>query len=86
VVSTVHDRSTNHVVQHGQHGLDGRLPNILAESPKLTRAALRDSLRVKNEPLGEVLEALERAGRLCRTPAGWQRRNGSIEGARSRSL
>ena len=33
----------------------------------------RDSLAVKNERLGEVLESLERAGRLCRTPAGWQR-------------
>ena len=39
----------------------------------VTRAKLRDSLGVKNERLGEVLESLERAGRLCRTPAGWQR-------------
>ena len=34
----------------------------------------------------EALAALERAGRLCRKPAGWQRRNGSTEGDRSRSL
>jgi hypothetical protein len=31
------------------------------------------SLGVKNERLGEALESLERAGRLCRTPTGWQR-------------
>jgi hypothetical protein len=46
----------------------------------LTRAKLRDSLAVKNERLGEVLEALERAGELCRTPLGWQRLNRSSEG------
>jgi RecA-family ATPase len=39
----------------------------------LTRAKLRDALGVKNERLGEALESLERAGRLRRTPAGWQR-------------
>jgi len=39
----------------------------------LTRAKLRDSLAVQNERLGDALESLERAGRLCRTPAGWQR-------------
>jgi hypothetical protein len=35
---------------------------------------------VKNERLGGVLEALERAGELCRTPLGWQRLNRSSEG------
>jgi hypothetical protein len=39
----------------------------------LTRAKLRDIVAVKNERLGEVLESLERAGRLRRTAAGWQR-------------
>ena len=39
----------------------------------LTRVKLRDSLAVQNERLGVALESLERAGRLRRTPAGWQR-------------
>ena len=47
--------------------------DLLAQGAVLTRAKLRDSLAVKNERLGEALESLERAGRLCRTPAGWQR-------------
>jgi hypothetical protein len=47
----------------------------LAQGKVLTRTRLRDSLAVKNERLGEALEALERAGRVCRTPAGWQRLN-----------
>ena len=47
--------------------------DLLAGGAVLTRAKLRDSLAVKNERLGEALESLERAGRLCRTPAGWQR-------------
>ena len=38
----------------------------------LTRAKLRDIVGVKSERLGEVLESLERAGRLRRTAAGWQ--------------
>jgi len=36
-------------------------------------AQLRELLGVKNERLGQTLESLERAGRLRRTPAGWQR-------------
>jgi energy-coupling factor transporter ATP-binding protein EcfA2 len=32
-----------------------------------------DCLAVQNERLGAALESLEQAGRLCRTPAGWQR-------------
>jgi AAA domain len=53
--------------------LEERVLDLLAGGAVLTRAKLRDSLRVKNERLGEALEALERAGRLGRTPAGWQR-------------
>ena len=34
---------------------------------------LRDALAVKNERLGEVLESLERAGKVGRTSGGWQR-------------
>jgi hypothetical protein len=69
-----------------QRGLEDPVLELLRHGATLTRAKPRDSLGVKNERLGEALEALERAGRLCRTPAGWQRRNGSTEGDRSRSL
>ncbi len=39
----------------------------------LTRGKMRDTLGVKNERLGIVLEALEQAGQVRRTAAGWQR-------------
>jgi hypothetical protein len=45
----------------------------LAENTVQTRTKLRDALSVKNERLGEALESLQRAGRIRRTPAGWQR-------------
>lgn len=53
--------------------LEERVLDNLAGGMVLTRAKLRDCLAVKNERLGEVLESLERAGRLSRTAAGWQR-------------
>ena len=54
-------------------GLEERVLDNLAGGMVLTRAKLRDCLAVKNERLGEVLESLERTGRLGRTAAGWQR-------------
>ena len=56
-----------------RRSLEEQVLDLLAQGAVLTRAKLRDSLAVKNERLGEALESLERAGRLCRTPAGWQR-------------
>jgi RecA-family ATPase len=56
-----------------RRGLEERVLDLLAGGVVLTRAKLRDSLAVQNERLGEALEALERAGRLRRTPSGWQR-------------
>jgi hypothetical protein len=47
--------------------------SLLADGAVLTRAKLRDLLGVKNERLGQTLESLEQAGRLRRTPTGWQR-------------
>jgi RecA-family ATPase len=67
VVAEVQDRK--------QRGLEERVLDLLAHGAVLTRAKLRESLGIKNERLGEALESLERAGRLCRTPAGWQRRD-----------
>jgi len=46
---------------------------LLPQNTTLTRAKLRDTLSVKNERLGQALELLERAGRIRRTPSGWQR-------------
>jgi len=46
---------------------------LLAQGAVQTRAKLRDLLSVKNERLGETLEALEQAGRIRRTATGWQR-------------
>jgi AAA domain len=48
--------------------------DLLAQGQVFTRTRLRDSLAVKNDRLGEVLESLERAGQVGRTPGGWQRR------------
>jgi RecA-family ATPase len=56
-----------------RRSLEQQLLELLARGEALTRARLRDSLAVKNERLGEAIESLERAGRLCRTPAGWKR-------------
>ncbi len=49
--------------------------DLLAENRVLTRAKLRETLSVKNERLGEALESLQQAGRISRTPTGWQRAN-----------
>ena len=70
---------TTHLEAVAQHedgksrSLEERVLDNLAGGMVLTRAKLRDCLAVKNERLGEVLESLERAGRLSRTAAGWQR-------------
>jgi hypothetical protein len=55
----------------GEHGcgLDGQVLDLLAQGDVLTRTRLRDALAVNNERLGN---ALERAGRISRTPRGWE--------------
>jgi AAA domain len=60
---------------HGENGrgLKEQVLDVLAQGQVLTRTRLRDSLGIKNERLGEVLESLERAGQVGRTPGGWQR-------------
>jgi hypothetical protein len=45
----------------------------LVSGKELTRARLRDLLSVQNQRLGEALQTLERAGKIHRSPAGWQR-------------
>ena len=56
-----------------QRDLPQQVLGLLAPGQVLTRTKLREALGVKNERLGAVLESLERAGRIRRTPAGWQR-------------
>jgi hypothetical protein len=45
----------------------------LIPGKELTRGKLRDLLSVQNQRLGEALETLERAGKIRRSPTGWQR-------------
>ena len=56
-----------------QRSLQEQVLALLAGGAVQTRAKLRDVLAVKNERLGEALESLEQAGRIRRTPTGWQR-------------
>lgn len=56
-----------------QRSLQEQVLALLATDAAFTRAKLRDTLAVKNQRLGEVLESLQAAGRIRRTPAGWQR-------------
>ena len=65
--------------------LEEQVLECLAEGEALSRAKLRESLAVENERLTEVLESLKRAGRLCRTPLGWQRVDRDADEGRSRS-
>ena len=58
-----------------QRSLQDQVLALLTSGSVWTRAKLRDTLSVKNERLGEVLESLEQAGRVRRTPTGWQRRD-----------
>jgi hypothetical protein len=55
--------------------LGDRLLALLADGEILTRTALRETLSVQNQRLGETLESLEKAGQICRKPTGWQRVN-----------
>ena len=75
VLGELRDSSAKLSMNGKQRSLEERVLDLLGQGVTVTRAKLRDSLGVKNERLGEVLESLERAGRLCRTPAGWQRLN-----------
>jgi AAA domain len=65
VITELHD-------ENGR-GLKEQVLDLLAQGQVLTRTRLRDSMGIKNERLGEVLESLERAGQVGRTPGGWQR-------------
>jgi hypothetical protein len=73
------DAATTHLeviveLRAGQRrSLAEQVLDLLAGGVVRTRAQLRAALAVQNERLGAALESLERAGRLGRTPTGWQR-------------
>ena len=70
---------TTHLEVVAQHHDESRLTladqvlALLPDGAVLTRVKLRDALAVQNQRLGHVLESLEKAGRIRRTSAGWQR-------------
>ena len=72
---TTHLEVKAEVQKEKQTSLQDLVMALLASGTTLTRAKLRDTLSVKNERLGEALESLEQAGRISRTPIGWQRKN-----------
>ncbi len=53
--------------------LQEQVLTLLTTGVVQSRGKLRAVLAVKNERLGEALGALEQAGRVRRTPTGWQR-------------
>jgi hypothetical protein len=57
----------------GPGNLQEQVLACLAPGQAWTRAKLRQLLSVQNQRLGEALETLERAGKVRRSPAGWQR-------------
>ena len=72
VIGELRNGSAKLTMDGKERSLQERVLDLLGQGATVTRAKLRDSLGVKNERLGEALASLERAGRLRRTPAGWQ--------------
>jgi hypothetical protein len=70
---TTHLRVIAEVHAENGRSLQDQVLARLTKGAVLTRAKLRETLSVKNQRLGEALESLERAGRVNRTSAGWQR-------------
>jgi hypothetical protein len=69
---TTHLEVIGEKLDDGRRSLQEQVLALLAQGAVLTRAKLRGTLAVKNERLGEALESLEQAGRIHRTPTGWQ--------------
>lgn len=59
--------------QQPRRSLHDQVLELLPPGVLLTRQKLRDTLRVKNEHLGQVLETLQHSGHLQHTAAGWRR-------------
>jgi hypothetical protein len=59
--------------QHAGESLNAKTLDLLHSTrAALSRTELRARLRVNNQRLGECLAALERQGRIRRTPDGWE--------------
>jgi len=52
--------------------LDDQILSLLESRSKMTRSALRDELRVKNERLGRALITLQKADKIERSSDGWK--------------
>lgn len=52
--------------------LSQRVLQALAHTPLMNRAQLRDTIKVKNERLGQVLQALQQEGQVTREACGWR--------------
>ena len=74
-LETIHLEVIAELQDDQRRNLQQRVLALLGQGVALSRVKLRETLSVKNERLGEVLESLERAGQLRRTPVGWQRVN-----------
>jgi hypothetical protein len=72
---TPHLRVVGELQDQNRRSLEDQVLEVLAREGTLTRTSLRDTLSVKNERLGEALRALQQAGRIHSTPAGWQRQD-----------
>jgi hypothetical protein len=70
---TPHLHVVDELQNENRRSLQDQVLDLLGRDGALTRIKLRDALAVKNERLGEALQALEQAGRIRRTSAGWHR-------------
>jgi len=70
---TIHLAVVAELPAEQRRSLQQRILELLSQGRALTRAKIRDTLAVKNQRLGEALESLERAEKVTRTSAGWQR-------------
>lgn len=73
-VATTHLEVIAEPEDQSGRSLEEQVLALLARGEAVTRTRLRDALAVNNERLGKVLESLERAERINRTPQGWQSR------------
>jgi hypothetical protein len=70
---TTHLQVAGELQDENRRSLQDQVLDLLGRDGTLTRIKLRDALAVKNERLGEALQALQHAGRISHTSAGWQR-------------
>ena len=70
---TAHLEVGGEIESHNRRSLEQQVLDLLSDGVVLTRSKLRDTLSVKNERLGNVLQMLERTARVRRTATGWQR-------------